>query len=578
MLHALLPSQDLTKTLSKQYVMPLFVAAALLVNPLSIDAAKASFLQNYIMSSKVTESRDIHFNPAVYAGVQQFYAQRNFEPVWISEETGLSPMANVIVSELKKSWQHGLHPDKYLKSDIMGANYSRRRSVRARSEFLLSYGLALYAHDMTSMRVEPRSIGQRSEYWRDPVNVTSVLKRFSSSASPDELYRAMIKVAPQNGLYNRLKSEYVRLVTSGDIHKDQVVVELKGLIRPGQSHRSIAKFRERMELPKLKGMQNYVYDDALAAAIKNFQKNNGLKTDGMLGPQTVKYLNRTARGRADQLLANMERMRWLEPNKPSRYIEVNIPSMSLWAFDNGKPALSMPVVVGRVGRQTKSFKAEVTGVRINPRWVVPHRIRTQDFWPDMKEDPTVLAEKQIDVVEGFGREAIYHDPTVIDWKNMSHREFNKYRLIQKPGNHNALGRIRVLMPNDHTIFLHDTNHPEVFEKDYRAASSGCVRLKYPEKLAEFILKGHDVEWGSERMDTIYSSLKPKDLRIENTLPVYILYQTNWLNSKGKIVFGPDLYKRDKKLITALKAQGDYYIPDAAQPLDDAIRLASRTEN
>lgn len=572
MLRNFLPS----KSRSTQLALTLFAASVFSLGSVTVSSpVQASSLQHYIASPKLAQHEVDHFDPKIFEGVHAFYAARNYEPIWITKEEGVSAKAQAAISELAKSWQHGLRPDKYLNKDFSTTNYTSRRSVLASREFLLSYGLALYAYDMTAMRVDPKSIRQKAEYWRAPMQPMESLALLAAVSGASNVNKAMTVIAPQNGLYHRLKDEYVHLITSDAFSQGQIEVALNGLIRPGQSHKTIAVFRERMGLPKIAGMANYEYDDALASEIQEFQKDNGLKTDGVLGPQTVKYLNRTARDRTDQLAANMERMRWLEPNKPRRYIEVNIPSMSLWAFENGKAALNMPVVVGRVERQTRSFKAEVTGVRINPRWTVPHRIRTQDFWPDLKEDPLALAAKNIDVIEGFGRDAVYRDPTELDWNNMSWREFNKYRLVQRPGDDNALGRIRVLMPNEHTIFMHDTNHPEVFDKDYRAASSGCVRLKYPEKLAEFILKGDDVEWGTERMDEIYTSLKPKDLKIEETMPVYILYQTNWLNGRGDIVFGPDLYKRDRKLIAELKANGNYYDPDMRKVVNADMKLAAR---
>lgn len=533
--------------------------------------AEASYMQRYMTSSIDEKIKSMKFNPAVYDGVISFYQQRDFAPLWVDEGQGLIDKANVVISELERAWQHGLNPQKYLDKDILGANYSRRKSVLARSEFLLSYGLALYAHDMTSMRVDPKAIKQHEEYWRKPIAPSVVL---NTVAEQSDLRSYIHSLEPQNGLYKRLKKEYVQMVTSDEFHQPQVEVTYAGIIQPGQSHKTVAQFRARMGMPKLDGMDNYVYDDALVEKISAFQKDNGLKTDGVLGPQTVKYLNRTARERADQLLANMERMRWIEPDRPKKYIEVNIPSMSLWGFEDGQATLNMPVIVGRTYRPTKSFVAEITGVRINPRWTVPHRIRTQDYWPKMKEDPSVLLEKKIDVIEGYGHEAIYHDPTAIDWKNMGWREFNKYRLVQQPGDHNALGRIRVLMPNQHVIYLHDTNHPELFDQDYRSESSGCIRLKYPEKVAEFILKGNDIEWGTPRMQEIYDSLKPKDLMVEHKMPIYILYQTNWLNARGEIVYGPDLYKEDRKLIAALDKQGDYYVP-ARDAIDEDMKIALR---
>lgn len=550
--------------------------ALLVLGGVSIQAtpAEASYLQRYMTSSFDDKLKTVEFNREVYDGVLSFYQQRDFAPLWVDDRDGLNDKAKVVLSSLERSWQHGLNPEKYLDKDILGANFSQRNSVLARSEMLLSYGLALYAHDMTTMRVDPKAIKQDPDYWRKAEPAQNILNAAMSQASPEKLQSYLDSIEPQNGLYKRLKKEYVQLVTSDEFHRPQVQVTYAGLIQPGQSHKTVAQFRARMGLPKLDGQANYVYDDALFEKILAFQKENGLKTDGVLGPQTVKYLNRNASDRADQLLANMERMRWIEPNRPKKYIEVNIPSMSLWGFEDGKATLNMPVIVGRTWRPTKSFVTEITGVRINPRWTVPHRIRSEDYWPKIKEDPTILLEKKIDIIEGYGHEAIYHDPTALDWKNMSWREFNKYRFVQQPGDHNALGRIRVLMPNKHVIYLHDTNHPELFEKDYRSESSGCIRLKYPEKVAEFILKGHDVEWGTPQMQEIYDSLKPKDLMVEHKMPIYILYQTNWLNARGEVVYGPDLYLEDRKLIEALKTQGDYYVP-ARDAIGEDMKIALR---
>ena len=166
---------------TRKLMLTAAVAGVVLVSSFGATPAQASYLQNYLVSSDAAQNRNIHFNAAVFADVQKFYAQRNYEPVWVSNETGISANAKAAISELEQAWQHGLRPDKYMSKDILGAEYSKRRSVLARSEFLLSYGLALYAHDMTSMRVDPKAIRQKAEYWRAPITGDSALRVFAAA-------------------------------------------------------------------------------------------------------------------------------------------------------------------------------------------------------------------------------------------------------------------------------------------------------------------------------------------------------------------------------------------------------------
>lgn len=259
-------------------------------------------------------------------------------------------------------------------------------------------------------------------------------------------------------------------------------------------------------------------------------------------------------------MANMERLRWAEPTKPRRYVVVNVPSATLWAIDDAKVAIEMDVIVGSPWRRTKIFNTEITGVRLNPDWTVPATIKRFDILPKVQEDPNYLDDKGIEIFDGPGRNAMTLDPSSVDWNAISWQELQKIRFVQIPGEHNPLGRVRVLMPNTYNIYLHDTNHPEYFEKSERAVSSGCIRMKEPEKMARFIL-GQE----SHKVSSILETKVKTDIKVSNTLPVYIYYYTAWLNDQGEVVYGSDIYDYDSKLVKLLHAQKGLSLPPKTIP-------------
>ncbi|MCB1651440.1 MAG: L,D-transpeptidase family protein, partial [Alphaproteobacteria bacterium] len=303
----------------------------------------------------------------------------------------------------------------------------------------------------------------------------------------------------------------------------------------------------------------YIYDDRLSAAVIEFQKQNGLKPDGIVGSQTLEILNKTNKQKIGQIIANLERLRWVEENKPDKFVVVNIPSATLWAVDGGKVQFEMPVIVGRKKRPTNTFVAQITGVRFNPTWTVPPTIKKEDILPKLKEDPEYLSSKGMELVSGVGENALTIDPASVDWAAISEDDLKQFNMVQTPGSHNPLGQIRVLMPNRYNIYLHDTNERGYFSRASRAASSGCVRLKEPKKMADFIMRSGK-SWNDAQMESLLGAGKMRDVFIKNPIPVYLLYYTVWINEKGELVYGNDLYGYDKKLIKMLSDIDGILIP------------------
>lgn len=490
-------------------------------------------------------------------GMKAFYEKHAFRQFWTEDEAALKK-AQDVAGILEASWQHGLNPENYHVSAIKKLLRQGRQSAHdIQLEVYISDAVIRYGRDLTGMRVDPDDIKQKAKYWRQPMRGYEILEKIALSAQPAD---DMKKLAPQSILYRALRDELVRI--SAEIKeeqaKDAAALSFNGrLLEPGDFHDNVPLLRDRLGLvhDPVHGPETK-YDDPLASAVMSFQKHHGLEPDAIIGSKTLSILNRTHEDRIHQIVANLERLRWLEQERPEKYIIVNIPSAMLWAVENDRVVIEMPVVVGMSYRPTKSFKTEVSGVRFNPTWTVPQRLKWEDILPKVQKDISYLDDKNIELYEGYGRNARTLDPHAIDWQHISWGELGRIRMVQTPGDHNALGRYRVLMDNPYDIFMHDTNHKEYFDRTERLNSSGCIRLERPEEIARFILEGTR-DWNDRKMRNVLQSVKKTDIKADKSFPAYILYQTMWLDQNGELIYGRDVYRQDKELIQTLSEKGAY---------------------
>lgn len=513
--------------------------------------------------------------------MQGFYDALDHKTYWV-QGNELIPQADTILGILQNSWTHGLNPDNYHVPELETLFSRESISDKARLELLLTDAVVRYMRDVSGMRIDPDKINQEAEYWQQPADAEDIYNALAGSTDPVEVIKSY---EPQGNLYNRLREELVKLSRNENGYDHVLPLDFgSNFFKPREAHAAVKSLRVRLgrEHNPAQGPENY-YDDELAAAVMKLQKQHGLDADGIIGPQTLDILNNSAEEKKKQIVSNLERLRWLDREKPDRYLLVNVASQILWGVDDGKVALEMPVIVGMPYRKTKSFKTEVTGVRFNPDWNVPLSIKMRDFLPKLKKGgPDYLDYKGIEVIRGYGNNARTLDPYAIDWSNVGWGEMNKLRMVQTPGDHNALGRYRILMPNRYNIYLHDTNHPEYFERSQRTLSSGCIRLSDPEAVAKFVLNKND-NFNDYVMKNILSTVRVTEVEAAAKMPIYIIYQSVWLNDKNELVYGADVYNRDKDLLEVLEAMNGYKLPDKADVKIAAIdnngmKLASNALN
>jgi murein L,D-transpeptidase YcbB/YkuD len=286
------------------------------------------------------------------------------------------------------------------------------------------------------------------------------------------------------------------------------------------------------------------FDGALKEAVQRFQTRHGLAADGTVGAGTMTELNVPISERIRQLTASLERCQPLPPVLEQRHILVNIADFTLKLYEDGKPVLSMPVIVGKTYRQTPVFNGRISSLVLNPTWEVPHSIATKDILPKIKKNPGYLSQMHLRVFQGW-KDSAEIDPATINWANLSTNRF-PYRLRQDPGATNALGRVKFLFPNPYDVYLHDTPSRELFQKDARTFSSGCIRIAKPLDLAVYLLQGTKLN-SMDALNAAISREKTQQIVIPAPIPVHIVYMTAWVDRDGIIQFRSDIYNRDPAL-------------------------------
>lgn len=477
-----------------------------------------------------------------FAVLHEFYAMRNYKPLWTRGER-FNGKADDLPRVLMHAREHGLDPDGFGVSRMVALLKDERPdgpNAWRQAELFWTYNVWEYASALAGMPIDAQTL--------DAV-VSGDLEDNLADLAPDmPLYKA---------LQERL-GQVDRMIATG---ADQGVEKFnfnRTLFKPGMKHPQVPLLRARMvTFGAFEGVSAdapieaaNVYDPQLAQAVGRFQTEYGLKNDGAIGPVTLEILNRTPVDERRQIIANMQRLR--EPHRrlrEDRRIEVSIARYWLQGYDNGREVISMPVIVGKPARQTISFRTEISGVRLNPTWNVPPTIKKQDFIPQLLEDPSKL-KYRVKVVHG-GQTV---DPGQVDWKTLTPKELAQVRFWQPAGDGNALGRYRVIMENPYDIYLHDTNHPELFKISMRAQSSGCVRVARPDELAEFILSGSS-GWNPQKIKQTVDKGLTRDVVIENKIPIYLDYMTAWFNDRGQLILGMDVYALDKPRYDVLVKNG-----------------------
>lgn len=317
------------------------------------------------------------------------------------------------------------------------------------------------------------------------------------------------------------------------------------MIRPGDDDERVPYVRRRLimsgDLRSQQGYQSYAFDGELEVAVRRFQERHGLRVSGRVDQPTLQAMNIPAQARMAQLRLNQQRVRDLIGQRmEEKYVLVNVPGFQLEAVERHNVEQRHRVIAGKPERQTPSVKATIRALNFFPYWRVPDSVATLDLMPRLVKEPEYLAKEQIRVLTGsFNGPEI--DSSNIDWRQA---DASRIKFRQDPGPQNALGLVRIDMPNEHGVYMHDTPMKKLFEQRARGFSAGCVRIQDVFDLAAWIARDEPAGLTRERIDGILAGGQAVDITLTRPIPVYFAYITAWAEPNGRVEFRPDIYGRD----------------------------------
>ncbi|MET0193095.1 MAG: L,D-transpeptidase family protein [Hyphomicrobiaceae bacterium] len=317
------------------------------------------------------------------------------------------------------------------------------------------------------------------------------------------------------------------------------------MMRPEDDDERVPLLRKRLamsgELARAKG-NSFSFNDDLEEAVRRYQENNGLRVTGRVDKPTLAALNVPAQARLQQLRANLQRLRDLMAQKiEDRYVLVNVPAFQLEAVERHQVELRHRVIAGKPERETPSVRAQIRALNFFPYWRVPDSVAKLDLIPRLQKEPDYLQKEQIRVMTGSFNGPLI-DSASVDWRQA---DVAKIKFRQDPGPQNALGLVRLDMPNEHGVYMHDTPMKPLFGQRGRAFSAGCVRVQDVFTLAEWVAR-YEPGWNEPgRAQQIVDAGQPVDVVLSRPVPVYFAYITAWAEpADGRVVFRPDVYSRD----------------------------------
>jgi L,D-transpeptidase YcbB len=473
----------------------------------------------------------------------EYYQVFGGELLWLG-----SRRPSELLARLQNAASDGLdskdYPSKQLAGLAAAKSTDDKRSL-ALVELFFSAAFLEYASDVKVGRFLPRKVDPNFFIEGRTIDQTAALK---SLAGVDNLDRFFSAWQPSNPRYAALRSalaKYLALADKGGWGS----VPLGEALKPGMKDPRVPAIRMRLKLTdgvRPSSAESEIYDDALVDAVKRFQARQGLESDGVIGASTIVAMNVPLQERIQSIIMAMERLRWMPEDLGQQYVIVNIAGFDLRRINGGNVEEHMAVVVGKPYTRTPVFSDRIRYVEFNPYWTVPPGIAANEELPKLRKDPASLSAQGFEVVRG--NQVI--EPTSIDWSRYGGGNF-PFQIRQRPGANNALGQVKLMFPNEHNVYLHDSPARSLFSRNVRAFSHGCIRLARPLDLAEQVLRAGGVSgWNRDRIDQVIASAKNTVVNLQSPLPVHITYMTAWVD--GDFVnFRTDIYGHDAKLLAAL---------------------------
>lgn len=485
----------------------------------------------------------------------------------IQEGWDLPENRNQLIEAIKNADKEGLFPEdyNYLKLTELETNFTLNPDSKEEYYKLLTSAYIKYISHLTNGKINPLEIYTDWEMKPKEIQPDTIL---SIALRKNKIDSTIESHKPKHTIYLNLKKALAKLEAMPEENFDSIITKEK--FKVGLKSKTVEKIKERLrywgDLPSSDTLANDLYDKELKTAVTKFQSRHGLANDGIIGPGTIKALNFSKKTRKEQLIANLERWRWFPSNLGDNFLGVNIPNYVLYVVENNDTISNHKVVVGQPKRKTPVLSSRADNIVFNPTWTVPPTIIKEDLIPDATKSRSYFTKTRIKIFNHKGTEI-----SPWEWKP---KDAKKYKYVQDPGYNNSLGVVKINFPNNHLVYMHDTNHRDYFVYNYRALSSGCVRIEKPLSLVEYLLKTKTFKerqknkklvekpiYTQSEIDTIVKTKKTKTVKLDQNFGVHFLYFTAWYD-KQDLQFRQDIYNYDPELYLRLSNQftGDIVAP------------------
>lgn len=470
--------------------------------------------------------------------LRDFYAARDFTAVWVDQQ-GPTRAARLALEEFANADSWGLDADVFQavasRTPMSGGGWSAAEAAAAELEISL---LAIkYAQHARGGRISDPTNQLTTYIDRAPAlpEAADILADVTIAADPGAVLR---DYQPKHPQFAKLKDYLARLQAQAAQQKELQIAAKGPALIPTKSYSEIAVLRRRFALQAAEGAED-VYDEALAAAVKQFQGAMSLKADGIVGLATRKALNVNVADKIATVVGNMEQWRWMPADLGATHIFVNVPSYSIDFVKDGVATFSERVIVGKESTQTPIFSHEMATIVMRPEWYLPDSIKLKKLLSGRPLESQGLRVKRNGRVVNSSK---------VDWGKAN---LSAYAVYQPSGGSNALGAVKFLFPNKHSVYLHDTPEKSLFGASDRNFSAGCIRVRNPLTLAQHIF---DHDQGAGALDAMRLARKgpeSNEITLQKPLPVHIAHFTVWIGDDGKAQFMRDRYGHQKRIALAL---------------------------
>ena len=497
-------------------------------------ALDSTDLQTFFIENPVSDS--------LKSEVQEFYHRRNLQYAWFNQY-GITCAITTFYGRLQNyrlDFEDNSLNNRQLDSLINLLNADENSFISQAKqtkqlELLLTTSFFNYAEKVYGGTTKSSS---NLEWFipRKKKNYQILLDTLVSSLKCEKLQE------PVNQYYIRLKeqlSKYRAIEKKGGF---QLIITKKKQLSLGENDSCLVNVKQHLLLTGdlIINDKSLIFTDTLSNALKLFQRRMGLAENGKIDKATILELNKPIDFRIRQIMLNLERLRWIPVEMENEYLLVNIPEFRLHIYENNKEVWVTNVVVGQAARKTSIFKGNMSQIILNPYWGVPTSIGNTEILAHLKRNRNYLAQNNMEVFSG-NKEVNAND---INWNKYTTSV--PYNFRQKPGEDNALGKMKFMFPNNYHIYLHDTPSKHLFESTNRAFSHGCIRVENPLKLANYLLRNNP-EWNPQKVNEILQTDQQTGIRLKPAVPVYIAYFTAWVDVNGQMNFRKDLYHLDEQL-------------------------------